>query len=248
MSGMPLDHKSFFISLWLETLLYGFHVVLFCFCLYILLRHKRPGYAVFLVTAVFIFAFSTTHIFIAFVGFMRCFHPHKTCTHEVNELRWPNVVSPKTFAYVMNAFFADALVVYRCYAIWNFDTYYILPAVVLVLVTAMVGVSVFEDSPKAIQPSPPFFVLSLITNLYTTAMAAGRLYYFLPAVRKYWGNTPDLQRRYSRAFIIILETGAFNSACFVIFLVVCQNKATEGAALLVLQCVAQIFVSSSLYR
>ncbi|KAJ8082582.1 hypothetical protein PM082_008437 [Marasmius tenuissimus] len=255
-NGMPLDKKAFFISLWLETVFYGFHTVLFCFCIYILLRRKKPGYAVFLVTAIFIFVFSTMHILFTFTGGLKHFTKTRCkgnhCPLEPDsqgaplcpqqrEKPWPNLISPKTFAYVMNGFFADALVVYRCYAIWNFEAYCIIPGAVLLLITAMVGVADVSEKCPFIQPGPPFFALSLVTNLYATLMAAGRLYYLRPVLKKYWRNRPDLQRRSSRAFIIVLETGAFNSACFVIFLILCTKKTTEGAALLVQDCVAQFF-------
>ncbi|ESK91886.1 hypothetical protein Moror_10442 [Moniliophthora roreri MCA 2997] len=226
---------AFFLALWLETLLYGFHTVLFIICLFLLTRRKRPGHAVFLVTATFIFIFSSLHVGFmfkdAFVRFVGKKHHHRPT------VPWPATITPKTFAYVMNGFFADALVVYRCHAIWNFDVLYIIPAVVMVLVTAMVGAG---DLDPHIQPKPSFFALSLATNLYVTAMAAGRLYYMGPAIRTIFARQPDFLRRYSRAFVITLETGIANSACFIIFLVLCRKDSTEGSALMVQDCFAQI--------
>ncbi|KAK7040749.1 hypothetical protein VNI00_009655 [Paramarasmius palmivorus] len=71
-------------------------------------------------------------------------------------------------------------------------------------------------------------------------MAIGRLYYMAPVTRALFARQPHFLRRYTRAFIITLETGIINSACFVVFLILCRDTDTEGGALMMQDAFAQI--------
>jgi hypothetical protein len=247
---LPVDPKAFLVSLWIETFLFGLHLVLFIFCVWILLRHKREGYAVLLTTAICIIAFSTTHVVLNFRDSLFRLHlemkrerPGRLPGVEVENPHQFFGLNARSFAYLMNNFFADALVVYRSYALLSSNAEYLLalPAL-LVMITTMVGVADANPYREALQLRPSFFVMSLFTNLTVTALAVGRLYWL--SRDQDWHaiceREPALFRRYRKALMIIIESGSLYSLTLMLFLLLCLDDANEGAAMIVQSSLAQI--------
>jgi len=105
-----------------------------------------------------------------------------------------------TVIYVTNNVLADALLVYRCYVIWN--TIWITVAPIILVVAAML-------LGYAIQLRL-FFIVSLTINLFVPALVSGRLWWIVRRIR---GSAGETTRRKGRnAIIIILESGLIYSA------------------------------------
>ncbi|KAF5390959.1 hypothetical protein D9757_003964 [Collybiopsis confluens] len=284
-----VDPKAFLVSLWVETFFFGLHLILFIFCVWVLIRHKREGYLVLLITAMFIISFSTTHVVLNFRDSIVRLHlehnrhsqpdaqhvhwaANNTSQPDAQHIHWTanntnqsdhehwrcpyandveNSMSffglnGRSFAYVMNNFFADALVVYRCYTLWRSESpnpeYFLAVPALLVLITTMVGVD-GDPCKEALQLRPTFFVLALVTNLMVTLLAGGRLYW-LTRYRE-WDmltkNEPELLRRYRKAFMILIESGGLYSLTLALFLILCIDTVkAEGAALIVQSGLVQI--------
>ncbi|KAE9402554.1 hypothetical protein BT96DRAFT_974184 [Gymnopus androsaceus JB14] len=248
--GLPVDAKAFLVSLWVETFFFGLHFILFGFCALVLLRHKRQGYAVLLTTAVCIIIFSATHCSLAFrdslirLKLVAVDEPGCPAGSSGSSIENPNQffgLNARSFAYLMNNFFADALVVYRCYSLWSPSAYYPALPALLVLITTMVGVDGFPCK-EAMQLRPAFFVMSLVTNLTVAVLTAGRLYWL--SRKQEWHlmykDEPALVRRYSKAFAILIESGGLYSLGLIIFLAFCANDEYEGAAMIVQSALTQI--------
>lgn len=101
--------------------------------------------------------------------------------------------------YVTNNLMADALLIYRCYVIWN--TIYITVAPLILLIATMIlGYTI---------QLPLFFILSLTINLFVPTLVAGRLWWVIRRIR---GPAGEVTRRKGRnAMIIILESGLIYS-------------------------------------
>ncbi|KIK57441.1 hypothetical protein GYMLUDRAFT_46320 [Collybiopsis luxurians FD-317 M1] len=241
-----VDPKASLVSLWVETFFFGLHLILFVFCVWVLLRHRREGYVILITTAFCIIGFSATHVILNFRDSLVILHQVSHGDHGSHHCHPEGGhffgLNARSFAYLMNNFFADALVVYRCYALWSSNAEYFLafPAL-MVLITTMVGTD-GDPCKEALQLRPQFFILALVTNLTVTFLAAGRLYWLTRNREWHILGTieSELFRRYRKAFMILVESGGLYSLALGLFLILCDGNANEGAALIVQSSLAQI--------
>ncbi|KAJ7441595.1 hypothetical protein B0H11DRAFT_2204682 [Mycena galericulata] len=142
--------------MWIGTLFYGIYLVLFCICIYILLHRPRDtGNTVLLVTAIALFTLSTIQtIFNIILG-----------AADVDDIDIPynQILLADSMIYVANNIIADGLVIWRCYIIWNRNIYIVALPIILLVVTSIFGWDI-------LLPLPPFFELSLATNVLVTSL------------------------------------------------------------------------------
>ncbi|KAJ7836612.1 hypothetical protein B0H13DRAFT_2106774 [Mycena leptocephala] len=176
-------------TLWVTTFLYGIYLVLFCRCMYIFYRGKRQ--TVLLITAIIMFSLSTTMVIIFL---LQGASAYGTLGLEIDKLEVAGAI-----VYVTNNIIADALLIYRCYVIWN--TYWITVVPIMLLIPTMIlGYSI---------QLPLFFILSLSMNLFVPTLVAGRLWWVIRRIRG--PNGAVTKRKGRNAMIIILESGLIYS-------------------------------------
>ncbi|KAJ7155619.1 hypothetical protein C8R46DRAFT_1356096 [Mycena filopes] len=213
-----------YAQLWVGTFFYGIYFVLFCICMYILLR--RPwnlGTGVLLCTAIALFGLSTAQVVINLVlGAVDL----REITIDFRPLQTTTIV-----LYGINNFIADGLVIYRCYCIWNNSARVVVVPVILLIITTVFGVI-------PALPSNPLFIFSLATNILVTALTVGRIWWIARKGRAYL--QADAQRRYSSSAAILIESGALYSATVLAYLIMTTIPSARILLQLVFQMLTQI--------
>jgi len=183
-------------TLWVSTFLYGIYIMLFYQCLCVFLSASRSrsdkSQAILLISAVVMFLLSTTSVVINLIQGATAYGSAKL---SLDELKIAAAI-----VYVTNNVVGDALLIYRCWVIWN--TVYITIVPLLLLVATMI-------LGYAIQLKL-FFILSLTTNLLIPALVAGRLWWILRRVRGTVAAA-ETRKKGRRAMVILLESGLIYS-------------------------------------
>jgi len=180
-------------TLWVATFLYGIYLVLFCRCMYIFYRGNKQ--VALLISAIIMFTLSTATVIIFLLqGATAYGNAGAALGLKLDKLQIAGAI-----VYVTNNIMADALLIYRCYVIWN--TIWITVVPLLLLVATMIfGYSI---------QLPLFFIFSLSMNLFVPTLVAGRLWWVIRRIR---GPSGEVTRRKGRnAMIIILESGLIYS-------------------------------------
>ncbi|KAF7376741.1 Zn(2)-C6 fungal-type domain-containing protein [Mycena sanguinolenta] len=184
-------------TLWVSTFLYGIYLVLFCRCMYIFYKGKNQ--IILLLAAIIMFTLSTVTIIISLL--------QGASAYGTLGLNLPQLQTAGAIVYVTNNIFADLLLIYRCYVIWNTIWITVVPSL-LVIATMILGYSIQLKL---------FFILSLTTNLLVPTLVAGRLWWIIRRIR---GPSGAATRRKGRnAMVIILESGLIYSAVVSIHMV-----------------------------
>ncbi|KAJ6477036.1 hypothetical protein C8R45DRAFT_369140 [Mycena sanguinolenta] len=191
-------------QLWVGTFFYGIYLVLFCICVYILLNRPRPGNAVLFVTATALFILCTAQAVLNLVLGAAEIDYLDMPVHRIN--RAANII------YGITNIIADALVIYRCYIVWDRNIYVIILPLLMLAVTSVFGVDIKL-------PANPYFSLSLATNVLVTALTAGRIWWICRQCRLYSKFTTAQQRRCMSAIGIMVESGALYSATVLAYLI-----------------------------
>ncbi|KAJ7765084.1 hypothetical protein DFH07DRAFT_811357 [Mycena maculata] len=183
-------------TLWVSTFLYGIYLVLFCRCMYIFYRGKRQ--TTLLISAIVMFLLSTTTVIISLLQGATAYG-NNTGGAAAIERQIDRLEVAGAIVYVTNNVIADALLIYRCYVIWNTIWITVVPLILLVT-TLVLGYMI---------QLPLFFILSLTVNLFVPTLVAGRLWWIVRRIR---GPAGEITRRKGRnAMIIILESGLIYS-------------------------------------
>ncbi|KAF8880628.1 hypothetical protein BD779DRAFT_1069533 [Infundibulicybe gibba] len=132
------------VAVWVEILLYGIYVCLFVQSMYIMASKARENITsvkVFFIATVLLFIIATCNVAINFYRLLRGYiWLRDTVGPEAyfgDFQRWDNTAND-ALLFIMT-WIGDALVIYRCWIIWNYNYYVIiLPAM---LMTVSVGVN-----------------------------------------------------------------------------------------------------------
>jgi len=189
--------------LWVGTFFYGIYLILFCFCIHILLHRTRNlDNTVLLVTAIVLFTLSTVLAVINLV----------LGASDIDNIDIPyhQLVLASIEIYAANNIVADGLLIYRCYSIWNKNIYVVLVPIIMLIISSILGWDILI-------PLTPFFALTLVTNVVVTVLTAGRIWWICRKARKYLQT--DIQRRYLSAISILAESGVVYSAVVLAYLI-----------------------------
>ncbi|KAJ7138066.1 hypothetical protein C8R44DRAFT_766767 [Mycena epipterygia] len=205
--------------MWVGSFFYGIYLVLFSICMYILLRRPRNiSNTILLATAISLFTLSSIQaIFNIILG---------SADIDGIDVPYDNIAMANDMIYVANNVLADGLVIYRCYIIWNHNIYVVILPIMLLIVTSIFGWDI-------LLPLPPFFELSLATNVLVTGLTAGRIWWICRQARTYLKT--DMQKRYVSSIAIVVESGVIYSASVLTYLIlgaipsasVAQNPVVE---------------------
>ncbi|KAJ7255717.1 hypothetical protein C8J57DRAFT_1518008 [Mycena rebaudengoi] len=236
MPDIALD-KASFISLWVETLLYGTYAVLFAICVHVLLYSRRgPGGQgssfnwPLLTTAVAMFTMSSMHIVIGLVRGLTAFIdrndiPDGAILYYAEIWTWINIF--KQALYATNNIVADGLI-YRCYIVWG-SRYKIIvvPCIMLLAISICAYGAVYNFSimkpgqdvfaSNVAEWGTALFSLSLATNIIVTCLIAGRIWWLAKTTNKLLGS--EHSDKYQNAIAIIIESGAIYSISLMTLLI-----------------------------
>ncbi|KAF7350785.1 hypothetical protein MSAN_01639700 [Mycena sanguinolenta] len=191
-------------QLWVGTFFYGIYLVLFSICIYILLNRPRPGNAVLFVTATALFTLCTVQAVLNLVL--------GAADIDYIDIPYHKIARAGDSIYGVTNIIADALVIYRCYIVWDRNIYVIILPLLMLAVTSVFGVDIKL-------PANPYFSLSLATNVLVTALTAGRIWWICRQCRLYSRFRTAQQRRCMSAIGIIVESGALYSGTVLAYLI-----------------------------
>lgn len=221
--------RSYFVALWIQTLIYGSYAVLFFGCMYILLFRRPtacPKIIPFFVLALFLL--STAHVIINLFKGVRAF----TFVADPNDI-FEDFSAPidlaKESVYVTTAALADTLLIYRCYMVWGHNyKVVILPVLLLLLSTGAGYTSVYQFSTLEDGDGAQFDdnLKRWFTVLYSAMLANNVLTTTLIASRIWWRSRQSgselgwrHQAKYNWIIAVVIESGAIYSFSLLIYLV-----------------------------
>ncbi|KAJ7362510.1 hypothetical protein DFH08DRAFT_323764 [Mycena albidolilacea] len=185
------------LEIWFGALFYGLYIILFARGVQILLHRIRQleRQGILLGAMVALFSLSTAQLFVLTLK----------AAVVVGETRMPldSVETASLLIYVTSCLCSDALLIYRCYVIWNDN-----PAIVAAPLALLVTASVFGYMRNA----RIFQILSLTTAVFVTLLTVSKVAW--AAYERRAMLTSATRRNYLSAGSAILESG-FIYALFV---------------------------------
>ncbi|KDR79166.1 hypothetical protein GALMADRAFT_1225655 [Galerina marginata CBS 339.88] len=219
------DEISFFLAVntagVVEILFYGIHVVLFCICMFILVRNRRSTQWFIFVSAIIMFALSTVDISITM----------RILTHDIVNALDPDhshqiarLVYVKNPVFVSNNLIADLLLLYRCYMVWGQSKYILIGASFLVLADTVWGYLGLGEAIAFPQNAfIPLYIWSIFCiNVILTIVTVGRIFWVSRVANVLIGHRQI--ESYHTAMAIITESGVVYSACILTYVLFPLNS------------------------
>lgn len=196
--------KTAFAAALVEILLYGVHLVLLCLCAFFLIRKSSLLRTIILLSLITIFALATADVALTF----------NLVLHDI-----PAVIklelSPNTLVkhvllkhslFVTNNIIADALLLYRCYLVWDRNRFVSCGCVALILAETILGYYSAETFTLEQVLVPFYYWIVFAINIIITATTAGRMWWIARVTRATLGLQHT--RSYKIAIVILIESGA----------------------------------------
>ncbi|KAF8576711.1 hypothetical protein K439DRAFT_1664515 [Ramaria rubella] len=177
--------ETFILSIWVELILYGLYLGLFCVSICIIVQdgsYKTTPRKIMFGTMVIMFVLATIHMGINLYRLLRGYvwlrdAPGGPAAYFADLARWDHIV--KDSIYVTQTLLGDTLVIYRCWIVWsNSYRVIVLPLALLIssaycginvcwLFTKASGVSIFAS--RLAHYITVYFSLCFTENILTTA-------------------------------------------------------------------------------
>ncbi|PFH45139.1 hypothetical protein AMATHDRAFT_44226 [Amanita thiersii Skay4041] len=236
--------RSQIIGLSMESLTYGMYLILFLACMSVFWSRYSRGQQIsyiFFWSSLVLYLLITAHLVIDIVRMMQAFGQKTVADADNYYFQFQSTLSVvKTSVYATVTWVSDALMLYRCFIVWNKSwLVIILPillliadigtgiSLVVVLAHPEIGVSVFKGSQATTVKS--FFSMTLVTN----GICAGLIAYKLWVTQRELADAlRDSQKRtisLTRIWIIILESGSVYWATLLVMLAVYASAAGHAA-------------------
>ncbi|KAI0742409.1 hypothetical protein C8Q80DRAFT_1221032 [Daedaleopsis nitida] len=201
--SFPLPRAEI-IALFLESMLFGAFVVLYCISMWILMyREKHHGrsklHKWMSGTATVMFLLAIAHLCFdvqrAIDGFITHGGTPTGTLDFYNRLSNPTHVG-KTVIYITQTLVGDAFVAYRLYVVWGRNSWILVLPILLLLGTAVAGYGICYELTQVKRPGAifqsnlvpwitSFFSLSLTTNVIATFLITGRIVWSNQKVKRY---------------------------------------------------------------
>ncbi|KAF5311103.1 hypothetical protein D9619_007631 [Psilocybe cf. subviscida] len=226
------------VSIFVESILYGFFLFLFSVSSAIIwCRHcessstRRTNLKLFLVSFT-MFAVSTVHIGTGLHRVLHAFMPGEDRQTPGETLKATNTACylAKMVAYAFQVVLGDGFMIYRLYMVWNGNNLVCLPAVVIFLggIAAATG-SIHHSAMSPVGNNVifaaqarawiiPSMLLTFLTNAYSTALIAGRLWWVPHKINGMLPQGGENQCNLGPAAVIIIESGVVYSSCMIILI------------------------------
>ncbi|KAJ6571272.1 hypothetical protein B0H19DRAFT_1129604 [Mycena capillaripes] len=185
------------LEIWVAALLYGIYAILFARAVQILLNRiqqlERQGVLLFAMIALFLL--SSAQLFVLTLQ----------AAVVVGEARMSikPVETASLLIYVTSCLCSDALLIYRCYVIWNDNRYIVIPPLALLITSSVFGY---------LKNARIFQIVSLTTAVFVTILTVSKVAW--AAYERRTMLTGALRKNYISAGSAILESG-FLYALFV---------------------------------
>ncbi|KAJ7479587.1 hypothetical protein FB451DRAFT_1448601 [Mycena latifolia] len=187
----PLSLWINVLEIWVVAFLYGIYWVVFKRSVFILLARIREleRQAILLIVMVALFLLSSAQVFVLTVD----------AAVVVGQLRMDRapLLTASLLIYVTSCICSDALLIYRCYVIWNDNPYIVIPPLILLINATAFGyirnITVFQS-------------ISLTTAVSVTLLTASKIAWTAFRSRAFLSG--GQKRRYLSASSTILESGA----------------------------------------
>ncbi|KAF9450849.1 hypothetical protein P691DRAFT_725262 [Macrolepiota fuliginosa MF-IS2] len=124
------------VAIWTEVLLYGVYTCLFLEASYIMLRKRRENIAsarVFLITTFLMYILSTAHIVLGLYRMLRAYvwRVEPPAWYFMDFRNWDTVAHNAMLCTM--TWLGDALVIYRCWVVWNYNYWVIVIPIILLI-------------------------------------------------------------------------------------------------------------------
>jgi len=232
---LPLGAPT--LELWLN----GLYTCLVVATFYALQRKsgiegRRLWYWTAIVIALYFFA--TVHSTMTIVFEVRVFTFHGGDPSVIEAFSNQNRVFRGIIAtmFVMTVLIADVLFIWRCWVIWErrwiicvIPILSTVAGTVLAILSIIGQVEVAEKRTPGVVPehfvmvTTPYFILSLVTSLYSTVLISLRVILVQREMYKL-GIESQYKRQYSRMVEIIVESAALNSINLIAFVILTERK------------------------
>jgi len=242
-----------------EVLLYGAYLTMFGFYLHVLRKHGVMNNRFLTIATIALFLLCTAHcaLQLAITKVANTIAASPKLPLQAVQLSVALNRASNTI-YVTSNIIADAIFIFRCYAIWNFRWRIVILPVFLTIMTAAagyinVGVSLQEAAAFSFDPTIAIFSggfaaflflisvsLSVITTLILMGLSAGRIWWLASGsgARRLVGQ--QVVDKYTTISAMMLESGALYCAGSIAFVIVSgyelsgmldTNITTSGAIL-----------------
>lgn len=254
--GLVGQAKLSLITIFVECSLYGFFLLLAIIASSILLRrnsdhYKSKGRLKILAVVLIMFLLGTLHICVHFYRVMNAFfgsEDGRERSFEELDKMLVNIRSVgyilKTGTYYVQTYVGDAFVMYRVKVVWSGNRRVMAPLVVSFLASVGISIYVLREMAQAapgstifesrlFDPVLCFFVLTLITNLGSTLLIAGRIHWLHSQVKNAsqivvsfppFGASARVGGRAIFVAGVIIESGAIYSLALLIILILYSFK------------------------
>ncbi|KAF8192957.1 hypothetical protein BJ912DRAFT_961536 [Pholiota molesta] len=220
--GNILDEALAFVAIFstsamVETLLYGIHLILFCICIFLLLRNRRLTQWFISISAVVMFVLSTADIAITF----------RVISYVVPRLADPKIagittklIHAKTAIFVADNFVAELILLYRCYMIWGRSKYILAGCSLLVVADTIWGFLGVGPALGILTPEPnrfiPVYIWSILAiNIVLTLIAVCRIFWISRIAKRLVGQKQISV--YHTAIAILVESSLIYSICILFY-------------------------------
>ncbi|KAJ3717436.1 hypothetical protein C8R42DRAFT_711628 [Lentinula raphanica] len=205
-------------------LLYGIFTVLFGLCIYIF-RHKFMPEKLHIIATLVFYAVATASVILDLVsrcgriGLSFSMYPNSVgFIYTPDSVNSPALVSASEGLFLCAGSLADAMLIRRCYRLWNSRNAVVLVPVMLVPATLILWIitTILFTSEQAYVA---YIGVTLFQNLYLSGMIAGRIWWNNRSMRKIYHATPKPNAKLRRdLFGPVLESAMIIPIFLIIWL------------------------------
>ncbi|KAF5327418.1 hypothetical protein D9619_004695 [Psilocybe cf. subviscida] len=246
--GFPTENVAL-ISIFVESLLYGFFLLMFMISSSTIWReHRSPSthparqaanIKLFMVSAL-MFVLATVHLS---ASLQRVLNDVTLSRNAQIDQQNQRLASLNNVNYVVqNATYGLQTIIYRMYIVWNRRKWVCIPASFLFLANLVMAAGSFAQvirHPDTLTMTShtvlalSFFWLTLLTNTCATILIAGQLWFIRSRIQVMPNfNTDPNHKRVSTAAAIVLESGTVYSLCLGLLIVLYMLKTWQGDVVL----------------
>ncbi|KAJ3903213.1 hypothetical protein F5879DRAFT_960669 [Lentinula edodes] len=204
----------------ISLLLYGCYLPIFVACMLIVYRRKRKAYKTQMLAMVLLALASTASVIVQCVNQGRALlalwdskAALKGDAGERSKIVQDNMTTALIHdyavlgIYIFSNVIADALLLYRCFIIWEKDMRVVLLPVLGFLCNLVLGILGLSYNDEFVFY---FWILTIVENIVLTTLITGRIWYINRTSGEILGST--VKTRYNMIAAIILESGSVYSA------------------------------------
>jgi len=223
-----------------EVFLYGVYATLFGFYLHVLRKHGIMRNRFLTVATISLFLLCTAHC--ALLLATTEIASVNSATALYRDEVYISLTQAANAIYVTSNVIADAIFIFRCYAIWNFRWGIVLLPTTMTIIGASSGYFNVALIPTATGEAVFLFGVSISLSILTTfilmGLSAGRIWWLAGGARKLIG--PKAVNKYTTISSMILESGALYCVGGIAFVIIAGyeangliqfNTTTSGAIL-----------------